>query len=84
MQSDKATLKEASDGIKSQKLNDHRGYWRLYMSLTCVSMRQVNPNKASRRKPKYCFQTIKTTHDFFKGSLSNISYLRQVMLQQNH
>jgi hypothetical protein len=29
MQSDKATLKEASDGIKSQKLNDHRGYWQL-------------------------------------------------------
>jgi hypothetical protein len=25
MQSDKATLKEAQDGIKSQKLNDHRG-----------------------------------------------------------
>jgi hypothetical protein len=26
MQSNKATLKEAQDGIKSQKLNDHRGY----------------------------------------------------------
>jgi hypothetical protein len=26
----------------------------------------------------------KTTHDFFNGSLSNLSYLRQVMLQQNH
>jgi hypothetical protein len=51
MQSDKATLKEASDGIKSQKLNDHRGLWQLCMSQTCVSMRQVNPNKASRRKP---------------------------------
>jgi hypothetical protein len=25
MQSDKATSKEAYDGIKSQKLNDHRG-----------------------------------------------------------
>jgi hypothetical protein len=25
MQSDKAILKEAYDGIKSQKLNDHRG-----------------------------------------------------------
>jgi hypothetical protein len=29
-------------------------------------------------------QIIKTTHDFFKGSLSNLSHLRQVMLQQNH
>ena len=52
MQSDKAILKEAYDGIKSQKLNDHEGYWQLCKSLTCVSMRQVNPNKASRRKPK--------------------------------
>jgi hypothetical protein len=52
MQSDKATLKEAQDGIKSQKLNDHRGYWRLFMSLTCVSMHQVNPNKASKEKTK--------------------------------
>jgi hypothetical protein len=25
MQSDKATLKEAQEGIKSQKLNDHEG-----------------------------------------------------------
>jgi hypothetical protein len=25
MQSDKVTLKEAYDGIKSQKLNDHEG-----------------------------------------------------------
>jgi hypothetical protein len=25
MQSDKVTLKEAQDGIKSQKINDHRG-----------------------------------------------------------
>jgi hypothetical protein len=45
MQSDKATLKEASDGIKSQKLNDHSGLWRLCMSLTCVSMCQVNQIK---------------------------------------
>jgi hypothetical protein len=45
-------------------------------------MRQVNPNKASRRKPNKCFHIIKTTHDFFKGSLSNLSHLRQVMLQQ--
>jgi hypothetical protein len=47
-----------------------------------VSMRQVNPNKASRRKPNKCFHKIKTTHDFFKGSLSNPSHLRQVMRQQ--
>jgi hypothetical protein len=47
-----------------------------------VSMHQVNPNKASRRKPNKCFRITKTTHDFFKGSLSNLSYLRQVMLQQ--
>jgi hypothetical protein len=45
-----------------------------------VSMRQVNPNKASRRKPIKCFHIIKTMHDFFKGSLSNLSHLRQVML----
>jgi hypothetical protein len=29
-------------------------------------MRQVNPNKASRRKPNKCFHIIKTTHDFFQ------------------
>jgi hypothetical protein len=45
-------------------------------------MRQVNPNKASRRKPNKCFYIIKTTYDFFKGSLRNLSHLRQVMLQQ--
>jgi hypothetical protein len=47
-----------------------------------VSMRQVNPNKASRRKSNKCLHIIKTTHDFFKGSLRNLSHLRQVMLQQ--
>jgi hypothetical protein len=31
-----------------------------------VSMRQVNPNKALRRKPNKCFHIIKTTHDFFQ------------------
>jgi hypothetical protein len=31
-----------------------------------LSMRQVNPNKASRRKPNKCFHIIKTTHDFFQ------------------
>jgi hypothetical protein len=45
-----------------------------------VSMRQVKPNKASRRKPKKCFHIIKIMHDIFKGSLSNLSHLRQVML----
>jgi hypothetical protein len=29
-----------------------------------VSMGQVNPNKALRRKPNKCFHIIKTTHDF--------------------
>jgi hypothetical protein len=47
-----------------------------------VSMRQVNPNKASRRKSNKCFHKIKITHDFFKGSLSNLSHLRQVKLEQ--
>jgi hypothetical protein len=31
-----------------------------------VSMCQVNPNKASMRKPNKCFHIIKTTHDFFQ------------------
>jgi hypothetical protein len=31
-----------------------------------VSMRQVNPNKASKRKPNKCFHIIKTMHDFFQ------------------
>jgi hypothetical protein len=31
-----------------------------------VSMRQVNPNKASRTKPNKCFHIIKTMHDFFQ------------------
>jgi hypothetical protein len=48
-----------------------------------VSMRQVNPNKASKEKTTIrCSNMIKTTHDFFKGSLSNLGHLRQVMLQQ--
>jgi hypothetical protein len=45
-----------------------------------VRMRQFNPNKASKRIPNKCFHIIKTMHDFFKGSLSNLSHLRQVML----
>jgi hypothetical protein len=48
-----------------------------------VSMRQVNPNKASKEKTTIiCSQIIKTTHDSFKGTLSNLSHLRQVMLHQ--
>jgi hypothetical protein len=45
-------------------------------------MRQVNPNKAARRKPNKCFHIIKTTHDFFQRLLRNLSHLRQFMLQQ--
>jgi hypothetical protein len=46
-------------------------------------MRQVNPNKASKEKTTIiCSNIIKTTHDSFKGTLSNLSHLRQVMLQQ--
>jgi hypothetical protein len=46
-------------------------------------MRQVNPIKASKEKTKIMLPcNKKTTHDFFKGSLSNLSHLRQVMLQQ--
>jgi hypothetical protein len=45
--------------------------------------RQVNPNKASKEKTTIiCSHIIKTTHDSFKGILSNLSHLRQVMLQQ--
>jgi hypothetical protein len=82
MHSDKTSLKEAESGITSQKPNHHRGLWRLVRVKHVVSMRQVNPKKASRRKANKCFHIIKTMHDFFKGSLSNLSHLRQVMLQQ--
>jgi hypothetical protein len=48
-----------------------------------VSMRQVNPNKASKEKTTIiCSHITNTTHDSFKGSLSNLSHLRKVMLQQ--
>jgi hypothetical protein len=48
-----------------------------------VSMRQVNPNKASKKKTTIiCSHITKTTLDSFKGTLSNLSHLRQVMLQQ--
>jgi hypothetical protein len=67
MQSDKSTLREASNGIKSQKLNDHRGLWQLVRVKHVVSMRQVNPNKASRRKPNKCFHIIKQRMIFSKA-----------------
>jgi hypothetical protein len=57
--------------------------WQLVRAKHVVSMRQVNPNKASKEKTTITrSHIIKTTHDFFKGSLSNLGHLRQVMLQQ--
>jgi hypothetical protein len=57
--------------------------WQLVRVKHVVSMRQVNPNKASKEKTTItCSHIIKTTHDIFKGSLSNLSHLRQVMLQK--
>jgi hypothetical protein len=47
-----------------------------------VSMRQVNQIKHQRRKTNKCFHIIKQRMIFFKGSLSYLSHLRQVMLQQ--
>jgi hypothetical protein len=84
MHSNKTSLKEAKNGITSQKPNDHKGLWWLCKSQTCCKHAPSQPNKASRRKPNKCFRIIKTTHDFFKGSLSNITHLRQVMLQQKN
>jgi hypothetical protein len=53
----------------------------LFCSQHVVSMRQVNPNKASKEKTTIMLPyNKKTMHDFFKGSLSNLSHLRQVML----
>jgi hypothetical protein len=83
MHSDKTLLTKACSGITSQKPNDHRGYRRLVKVKHGVSMHQVNPNKASKDKTTIiCSHIIKTTHDSFKGTLSNLSHLRQVMLQQ--
>jgi hypothetical protein len=46
-------------------------------------MRQVNPNKASKEKTtKILPYNKKQRMIFFKGSLSNLNHLRQVMLQQ--
>jgi hypothetical protein len=52
MHSDKKSLKRSINGITSQKQNDHRGLWRLVRVKHVVSMRQVNPNKASKEKTK--------------------------------
>jgi hypothetical protein len=83
MHSDKTSLTEAYSGITSQKINDHRGLWRLVKVKHVVSMRQVNPNKASKEKTTIiCSHITKTTRDSFKGILSNLSHLRQVMPQQ--
>jgi hypothetical protein len=57
--------------------------WQLVRVKYVVSMRQVNPNKASKEKTTIiCSHIIKTMHDFLKGLLSNLSHLRQVMIQQ--
>jgi hypothetical protein len=83
MHSNKTLLTKAYSGIRSQKPNDHRGLRRLVKVKHGVSMRQVNPNKASKENTTIiCSHIIKTTHDSFKGALSNLSHLRQVMLQQ--
>jgi hypothetical protein len=58
-------------------------YGNLFVVKHGVSMRQVKPNKASKEKTTIiCSHIIKTTHDSFKGTLINLSHLRQVMLQQ--
>jgi hypothetical protein len=83
MHSDETLLTKAKSGITSQKPNDHRGLWRLVKVKHVVSMCQVNPNKASKGKITIlCSHIIKTTHDSFKGTLINLSHLRQVMLRQ--
>jgi hypothetical protein len=83
MHSDKTSLIEAQSGITSQKPNDHRGLWWLVRVKHVVSMHQVNSNKASKEKTTIiCSHVTKTTHDSFKGTLSNLSHLRQVMLRK--
>jgi hypothetical protein len=69
--------------ITSEKPNDHRGLRRLGKVKHFVSIHQVNPNKASKENTTIiCSHIIKTTHDSFKGTLSNLSHLRQAMLEQ--
>jgi hypothetical protein len=83
MHSDKTSLTEPKSGITSQKPHDHRGLWQLVRVKHVVSMCQVNPNKASKEKTTIiCSHITKTMHDSFKGTLSNLSHLRQVMLQK--
>jgi hypothetical protein len=65
--------------VKNQMIIEAK--WQLVRVKHVVSMRQVNPDKASKEKITItCSHITKTTHDFFKGSLSNLSHLRQVML----
>jgi hypothetical protein len=83
MHSDKTLLTKAESDITSQKPNDHRGLSDWLLVKHSVTMRQVNPNKASKENTTIiCSHIIKTMHDVFKGTLSNLSHLRQVMLQQ--
>jgi hypothetical protein len=41
MHSDKTLLKEAQNGITSQKPNDHKGLWRLCKIQTCCKSTQI-------------------------------------------
>jgi hydrogenase maturation factor len=67
--------------VKNQMIIEALGDW--FVVKHGVSMRQVNPNKASKEKTTIiCSYIIKTTHDSFKGTLTNLSHLRQVMIQQ--
>jgi hypothetical protein len=79
MQSDKKKHKVASQ-VKNQMIIE--AYGDLLRVKYVVSMCQVNQIKHQRRKPNKCFHIIKQRMIFFKGSLSNLSHLRQVMLQQ--
>jgi hypothetical protein len=73
MHSDKTSLKEAYNDIISQNQMIIEAYDDFVRVKHVVSMRQVNPNKASRRKPNKCFHIIKTTHDFFFQRLNKQS-----------
>jgi hypothetical protein len=67
--------------VKNQMIIEALGDW--FVVKHGESMRQVNPNKASKEKTTIiCSYIIKTTHDSFKGTLTNLSHLRQVMIQQ--
>jgi hypothetical protein len=83
MYSDKTlfTKRKVVSQVKNQMIIEVWGDW--FVVKHGVSMHQVNPNKASKENTTIiCSHLIKTTHDSFKGTLSNLSHLRQVMLQQ--